>query len=282
MRKDEALMQFERVLKLRHLSPNTVKMYLYYVSQFLESTGKDDALDCDLNDAQSFVIELIDVRGYKPLSANLVICAVNYFYDAVLNKVFSRRQFPYLNYPQFDPFLFSKEQIISLLNTRDVRLRLIIMLGIDCGMRVSEVASIRVSDIDSQRMLIYIHQSKRNKSRYVALSDACLMALREYWKVYRPDYWMFPGRNVNDHVLPDTVRSWFNRYVSQFSFYTSDIHFHCLRHTFATNMLDNGCDIFLLKELLGHSSLISTARYIHLSTRSVQQAPSLSAIWGIR
>ena len=282
MRKDEALMQFERVLKLRRLSPNTIKMYMYYVSLFLNSTNKADVLDCDLNDAQSFVAELIDVHSYRPLSANVAICAVNYFFDSVLNIFFSRRQFPFLKYPEFNPFLFSKDQIVRLLDTGDVRLRLIILLGFDCGLWVSEVASLRVADIDSKKMLIRIPCSKRGKSRNVKLSDACLTALRKYWLLYRPDYWMFPGRNADVHVTADTVRYWFNKYVSKFDFYTSEIHFHCLRHTFATCMLDNGCDIFLLKDLLGHSSLISTARYVHLSTRAVQQASSLSDAWGIQ
>ncbi len=281
MTKDEAMMQFERVLKLRRLSPNTVKMYMYYISQFLDYTNKADVMDLDLCDAQSFIIELVRHRDYKPLSANVVICAVNYFCETVLNKVFSRRQFPFLKYPGFDPFLFTKEQIIRLLDTDDVRVRLIIFLGIDCGMRVSEVAALRVCDIDSKKMLVHIHQSKRGKSRNVKLSAACLDALRQYWKFYRPRYWMFPGRTDNSHVITSTVREWFNNYVSKFDFYTNEIHFHCLRHTFATSMLDNGCDIFLLKDLLGHSSLNSTARYVHLSTRSVSQAISLSDIWGI-
>lgn len=282
MTKDEAKMQFERVLKLRRLSPHTIKMYMYYISQFLDCAGKADAMDIDLSDAQSFIIELVEHRGYKPLSANVVICAVNYFCETVLNKIFSRRQFPFLKYPGFDPFLFTKDQIIRLLNTTDVRIRLVILLGIDCGMRVSEVAALRICDIDSDNMLIHIHQSKRGKSRNIKLSDACLNALRQYWLVYRPHYWMFPGKAADKHILPDSVRYWFNTYISKFDFYSSDIHFHCLRHTFATSMLNSGCDIFLLKELLGHSSLNSTARYVHLSTRSVTQASSLSDIWGIQ
>lgn len=281
MNRDEALMQFERVIKLRNLSPNTIKMYLYYVSEFFEYTGKDDVTLCDLSDAQTFVIHMIEDRGYKPLSANVVIGAVRYFFESVLNIVFSRRQFPFLLYPQFNPFLFTRDQILALLETNDVRLRLVILLGIDCGMRVSEVAALRVCDIDSKNMLIHIHESKRRKSRSVKLSDACLTALRKYWLVYRPEQYLFPGKDGRPHVIPNTVRYWFNCHVRKFDFYTKEVHFHSLRHTFATNMLDNGCDIFLLQKLLGHASLASTARYVHLSTRAVEICFSLSEIWGI-
>lgn len=282
MNRDEALMQFERVMKLRNLSQNTVKMYLYYLSEFFEYIGKDDITQCDLSNAQTFVIHMIEDRGYQPLSTNVVIGAIRYFFDSVLNVVFSHRQFPNLLYPQFNPFLFTREQILALLETNDVRLRLIILLGIDCGMRVSEVASLRICDIDSKNMLIHIHESKRRKSRSVKLSDACLLALRKYWLLYRPKQYLFPGKDSRSHVITNTVRNWFNCHVRKFDFYTGEIHFHSLRHTFATNMLDNGCDIFLLQKLMGHASLASTARYVHLSTRAVELSFSLSEIWGIR
>ena len=282
MNKDEALMRFGYVMKLRNLSPHTIKMYTYYISEFLDSTGKSDVTKCDLSDAQSFIIQLTDERGYKPLSANVVISAVRYFFDAVLNRVFSRRQFPNLIYPGFDPFLFDKDQIIQLLSTNDIRMRLVILLGIDCGLRVSEVASLSVSDVDSKRMVIHIRDSKRHKSRNVKLSSACLSALRHYWLLYRPAYYLFPCKYQNTHVSPATVNYWFKKYVKTFDFYSDNIHFHSLRHSFATNMLDNGCDPLVLKKLMGHSSFTSTSRYIHLSSKAVEMSFSLSDIWNIQ
>ena len=113
------------------------------------------------------------------------------------------------------------------------------------------MAHLRISDIDSKNNLITIHQSKRNKTRVVKLSQACLDVLRKYWLLYRPTDYFFPGKKENRHIATATVNDWFNQYIKKFSFYNKSIHYHSLRHTFATNMLENGCDIFLLKKLLG-------------------------------
>ena len=116
----------------------------------------------------------------------------------------------------------------------------------------------------------------------VKLSQACLDALRKYWLLYKPDDYFFPGKKENRHIATATVNDWFNQYIKKFSFYNKSIHYHSLRHTFATNMLENGCDIFLLKKLLGHDSLQSTARYIHMQVSDIESAFSLSDVWGLQ
>jgi len=281
MTKEEALQQLEYVLKLRNLSDHTITMYLFFSRRFIDFTQKAEMNDLALRDIQDYTMMMIE-HGDNPKSINVVICAIRYLYESVLNKVYTRRQFPNLRYTHQDPFVFSKEMIQDLLNTPDCRMRLIILLGVDCGFRAAEVAHLRISDIDSKNNLITIHQSKRNKTRVVKLSQACLDVLRKYWLLYRPTDYFFPGKKENSHIATATVNNWFNQYIKKFSFYNKSIHYHSLRHTFATNMLENGCDIFLLKKLLGHDSLQSTAKYIHMQVSDIETAFSLSDVWGLQ
>lgn len=275
MTKDDALLLFRNNLEFRNLSPNTVRMYSWYVSVFLDRYPLINPGSLSLVEAQEHVLFLKNEIGYKPSSLNCVICALRYFFDVVLNISFSRRQFPNIIYDQRDFFIFSDDQIIDLISHADCRLRSWIFLGFDCGLRASEVCALRISDIDSKNMVIHIRNSKRHKSRTVKLSAACLGALRDYWRVYRSDDYLYPGRK-NPSVNVASVHRDFHILLSSLYMDSPEIHFHCLRHTFATRMLESGCDIFLLKKLMGHSNLASTAVYIHKIDKDVKESFSLS------
>lgn len=282
MNKDEAIVNLNRTLTIRKLAGCTVIMYDMYVRHFLDYCNKDDVTTLKLEDAQEYCLMMLN-RGDAPSSINTCMCALRYFYETVLYKTYTRKQFPNLKYSESIPYLFSKEEIHELLNTTDTRIRLIILLGIDCGFRAGETARIRIGDVDVKRMIITIPNSKRGKTRYVKLSNSVLMALRSYFKVYgdpkrwsKDDYLFKSPRNLNKHIDVNTIRSWFKEYLKTKSFYSKKITYHNLRHSFATKMLEMGCDIFLLKKLLGHSSLASTTRYIHYTTKDVESTFSLS------
>lgn len=284
MNKSEAITRFKTVLTLRNLSPNTIKMYLMYLSHFIDWLDSDNLNDVQLSHLQNYLLMMLN-RGDSPASVNTALCALRYFSESVLGKVYTRRQLPNITYSEHIPHIFSKDEIIELLNTSDTKLRLIILLGFDCGLRVNEVASLQLRDINSKSMIISIRESKRKRSRNIKMSNAVLQALRSYWKAYHsstqwnPNTYLFPSSNhkcLGEHIVPDTVNYWFRNYLKTKSFFSEDIHFHNLRHSFATNMLEMGCDIFLLKKLLGHKSLTSTARYIHYTTSDVESSFSLS------
>ena len=173
-----------------------------------------------------------------------------------------------------------------MLDTKDVRLRTFLLLGLDAGLRVGEVARLKVSDIDSKNMLLSIRNSKRGKSRKVPLSNALLNALRKYWIVYRPDKngYLFPAGHSgskNPYINQNYINELFRKHIKQFSFYVPPMRFHNLRDTYATLMLKNGCNIFSLKKLLGHSSFSATSRYIKYDISDLTQAPVLSSLMEI-
>jgi integrase len=175
-----------------------------------------------------------------------------------------------------DPRIFTDSEVLLLLKNADVRLRAMIYLGYDCGLRTSEIARLRVKDIDSRQMLLHIVHSKRGKSRYVKLSEQCLQALRAYWKVYRPEGWLFPG-HIDGHIKESYPSNLFHNLLVKLNIRPEDeLSFHCLRHTYGTTMRNDDCDIFTLKKLLGHSCLSSTNRYIRTSTSDIQKSASPS------
>lgn len=285
MNKNEAIDQFIFMMEYRNLSPNTVSMYSWYLKNFLDFFDSKPVEDLDVFDAQAFIIHLKD--SYAPASLNAVISGIRYFYDVVLNNALSRRQFPNILYDPVEINIFTKEQVHALLDTKDVRLRAFLLLGLDAGLRVGEVARLKVKDIDSQQGLISIHESKRGKSRKVPLSPSLLTALREYWKVYRPDPqgYLFPTRHSDSrypHIHQTYINMLFKKHMRQFDFYDPSFRFHNLRDTYATTMLKNGCNIFVLKKLLGHSSFASTARYIKYDHNDLLDAPRLSSLLEIK
>lgn len=276
--KEDALLTFERRLRSRRLASGTVHDYVYEVDRYISFSNVEDVSTLNLGTAQKYIDYMVD-RPYSSSSINLAICAIRNFSDVVLNQEYSRSRFPNLVYDEFNPFIFSESQLHDLIEKcLDTKLRAFIALGFDCGARALDVSKLKISHINSKNMTVYFEHSKRNHSRTVKLSEFTLKILREYFKVYRPKgEYLFPG-NDQGHISSPTVSTLFKSYVSTFPFYDEkeNIRFHCLRHTYAVSMLNQGCNIFLLKKLLGHKSFSSTARYIHLTTRDVEDAFSPS------
>jgi len=288
MNTNEALDLFSERMYDRNLSPRTLPVYRGYVKQYLDFTGVEDVSNLNLSLAQNYVHHMRK-KNLAIQTINASISAIRYFSEIILDQPYSQKQFPRLQKSSFDPFLFSDNQIIEMLSNieSDIRLRIFILLGLDCGLRSSEVAGLQIKDIDSQRMLIHIRDSKRRKSRDVKMSQTVLNELRNYCKVYEPHridgniFLFFSAGSIGGHISHSHISHLFKKYVRQFSWYEEDIHFHCLRHTFATRMLENGCDIFTLKKLLGHRSFSSTSCYIHLTTSDIQNVVCLTDKLGI-
>ena len=286
MTKDEAMESFNKVLYIRNLSERTINIYNHQLSKFFDWADKEDVSLIDLSTIQNYAYYLLK-KGNTPSDVNVAECAIKYFYEAILGKYISRLQLPKLKYTQNEPCIFSKEEIKELLNTKDVRIKLIVLLGLDCGLRESDTRNLRICDVDTKKMTISINNSKGKKCRTVKMSNTLLEVFREYSKVYfslrewEDDDYVFPSqcKEKKAPVSLGQVGKWFTDYVKEKNF-SNDKHitYHALRHTFATNMLENGCNVFLLKKLLGHSTFSSTSRYIHYTTKDVEESFSLSDV----
>jgi len=143
-----------------------------------------------------------------------------------------------------------------------------------CGLRLSELTHLQVTDIDSARMVIHVRQGKGRKDRLVPLSVRLLEELRAYWRVCRPRTWLFPGHKPERPITGSNIQRRFGRLVRQVGL-SKHCSMHTLRHSYATHLLEAGVDLLTLKALLGHTSLETTARYLHVSTQRLHQTPSL-------
>lgn len=278
MNKDEALKIFKDKMEFRNLSPKTMKMYIFYLNKYFDFTDKSiDQLT--IQDSIDFVVSLKKSGDFTPQSLNVIISMIRCFNELVLDIFVSRAKFPKIRYNHQDPSIFSDEEIKTMLDTDNLKMKTMIFLGIDCGLRVSEVANLRISDIHSKENFILIRESKRSKTRKVKLSSQCLSLLRQYWKVFRPDDYFFPSNRSSKcglPIVPCTINEMFRAHLQSVGIEKGNRCFHSLRHSYATNMLEDDCDIFVLKKLLGHSSFSSTARYINVTSKDIKSSFSPS------
>jgi len=281
MNKTTCLKRLEASLQDRRSAEATIKMYSYYIGCFLDYVNKDTSKITD-NDVRAYINYLLDEKEYSPASANLVLSDLRYLFDVVLNRPLSKRKFPNLTQDDVDPEVFTLDEIECLLSNADVRLKAMIMLGIGSGLRVSEVARLKICNIDSTNMLLTIELSKRRKTRKVKLSNVCLLALREYYVLYKEqiiscgNIYMFPSLHKDTGSPfrnPSSINYDFRELLKKCGI-SKNACFHCLRHTYATMSLENGTDIFVLKKMLGHKSFASTSRYIAMTTKEIQATTS--------
>lgn len=277
MNRDQAFAKIERNMLYKGNSPSTIKMYQFYLNHLFDYFNKDDISLITPDDCVDFIIYLKQNGHYAHSSLNLMIASYRYFFEVVLDHPLTHRQLPSLNLDVKDFPIFEPSEIQLLLHHADIKMKAMIVLGFDCGLRVSEVAKLKYTDIDSENMLIKIHNSKRGQSRSVKLSPFVLETLRTYWKIYRPstDYF-FTRKDHSDAINPTTINNSFRVLLTKTGLREKGVRFHSLRHTYATMMLKHGCDPFLLRKLLGHKSFSSTARYIHMDTTDISTSFSIS------
>ena len=148
------------------------------------------------------------------------------------------------------------------------------------GLRVSEAANLKTSDIDNNRMQIKVQEGKGNKDRYTLLSKTNLKILREYWKEYRPKEYLFPGVDRNSPITTRTIQRVFQQAVERAGI-RKDVSVHTLRHSFATHLLDSGVNVYHIQKLMGHSSVRTTTVYLHISQQdSLNLTSPLDSIMG--
>lgn len=254
-------------IRMRGLSESTHDAYIRYARKFLEHCGKtaDDVDECD---AREFLIHLMHEGRLDTSSINLHNAAIRFLFAVTLNRTINYLQLPRFKKSKPLPEILSREETQLLIGEcANVKHKAFMLLAYGGGLRVSEIAALRVKDIDSKVMRIFVRAGKGKKDRYTILSGECLCTLREYWSIYRPkhpDGWLFPSRGRLSHITPDGVASAFCTWLSRAGI-EKDVSIHSLRHGFATHLLEDGASIFQIKELLGHASLNSTAVYLHLA-----------------
>ncbi len=265
----EALQQFSRQLYLKAYSPSTIKTYSNEFTQFLQ-TIKDKPAD-------SFnVSRLKDYFQYCyttiKLSENTLhsrINAMKFYYEQVLGKEKFFWEIPRPKKQVILPKVISKEKIAALINSiENIKHKTIIMLTYACGLRVSEVVSLKVKHIDGQRKMLFIERGKGKKDRVVSLSPNMLIMLRDYYKHYKPTDYLFEGQTKDEHLTARSIQNVLQK-AKEKAGITQDGSMHMLRHSFATHLLDKGIDVVFIQKLLGHNSIKTTLGYLHVTNKDL-------------
>ncbi len=261
-----------RELLSRKYSRRTVKGYLYYNRDFLNYVKKNpqDVRDSDIKD---YLVYLAEEKESATSTLNQAINALKFYYGGMLKKKFLYE----IKRPRKDkklPVVLSKEEIAKILNSVDnVKHKAILMLVYSAGLRVGEVVKLKSDDIDSKRMLIHIKGAKGRKDRYTLLSEIALGILREYWRQYKPQKWLFEGARKDRYITTRTVDKVMEHACTKADI-NKDVSVHTLRHSFATHLLEGGTDLRYIQELLGHQSSKTTEIYTHVSTQSLGKIKS--------
>ena len=260
--------KIEDVGNLRNLKPGTIRTYKNNVRDFLKFINKHpDDLTCE--DARDFILYLKN-KGNKASTLNNKNGALVFFYKRVLGKLWDDNLVPRAINDYAVPKVLSRTEIERLLDaTPNLKYKAIFAIMYSSGLRISEVLHLKYDDISRTNMQIYIHESKTHTSRYALLSKRALDILTEYWfKCGRPKGILFPNQWTGEYLTPSATGLELRKSVKRAGL-PKDIHSHCLRHSFATHLLEDGVDIRYIQTLLGHRSPKSTEIYLHVSNKTL-------------
>jgi site-specific recombinase XerD len=265
--------RFLEDMQLRGLSAGTQRSYLHYVAEFANfyHTSPDQL---DLEAVRQYELYLLHEKKLSPQSINCFVSAVQFLYLVTLEMPWGKECFPRVRCPDKLPVVLSPEEVgVFFEHVRHLNHRAALMLCYGAGLRISEAIAIKISDIDSKRMLIRVVEGKGRKDRYVMLSPRLLAVLRAYYRAARPQEYLFPtwrrGRHMTSGALAVACRN-----AARNSGIAKRITAHTLRHSFATHLLENGTDTRVIQVLLGHSRIDTTARYTRVGAQVIAGTPS--------
>ncbi len=259
-------------MTIRNLSPATQQSYLHAVSKFSQYFGRSpDKLS--LEEVRAYQVHLAS-KGVSWGSLNQAVCALRFFYGVTLGEATIPERIPYAREPRRLPTVLSADEVVRFLEAvSSLKARVALTTAYAAGLRVSEVAALKVRDIDSDRMVMRIEHGKGGKERCVMLSEALLGILRSYWRLTRPPLYLFPGRCADKPIEPNVLHA-ACRSATSAAGLDKRVSVHVLRHSFATHLLESGVDIRIIQVLLGHEHLSTTALYTRVSTHVIAHTAS--------
>ena len=259
-------------LQRRNYSPATIRPYLYAVEDFARYFGKSpDKLSQE--HLRQYQLHLINDRKLTVKTIVGRISALRFFFVKVLRRPYREIDLVYPKRPERLPIILSEEEVARLIESASTAFhRVILMTLYGTGLRREELCRLRVTDVDSQRMVIHVHQGKGHKDRDVTLSPRLLEVLRAYWKWRKPKVYLFPSYHRKRREQPITSKTVYYavREAARRAGIKKKVSPHLLRHSWATHLLERGTDLKTIQMLLGHFDLEATTIYLHLSQRRLQ------------
>jgi len=260
-------------LQLSGAKPNTQKNYLRevdnlakYFNRSPEELGEDEL--------KEYMLYLMKERHLSEGTFRFYVAALKFFYRTTLKREWMVEKIKCPRAKIKLPVVLDLLEVESLFSvTKNLKHKAILMLTYSSGLRASETARLKITDIDSKRMTVRITQGKGGKDRYSILSQTTLEQLRQYWRKYRPTKWLFDGAKKDDHISTHSVQCMFYAARKRAGI-TKPASVHTLRHSFATHLIEAGTSLHHVQLLLGHRSPTTTTVYLHVSRLNLAQVTS--------
>ena len=254
-------------LRIRNYALRTQEVYVYTVERFARHFGKSPEV-LGPEEIRAYQVHLVDQKASWTFF-NQTVCALRFLFNVTLHKDWQVSHIPFPRREKRLPVVMSAAEVTRLFQAlRSVKLRAVLMTAYAAGLRVSEVTHLKIGDIDSQRMMLWVRQGKGHRDRFVGLSTVLLHTLRDYWRQERPADWLFPDQSGKKPLEADAVQR-ACRKARMAAGIKKLVTPHTLRHSFATHLLEAGTDLRTIQLLLGHQSLRTTSRYTHVSEQSL-------------
>lgn len=268
-------------LEQKRYSISTRRTYEAYFKDFMHAFDHKELETINKDEINAYILRLIKTHNISPSQQNQRINAIKFYYEKVLGR---EKIYFDIDRPKGSkhlPQVISKTEVIKIIKQcNNIKHRCILSLIYSAGLRRSELINLVPSDILSERGQIRIRNAKGKKDRYSLLSPYLLRELRNYYKIYRPDKWLFEGQKSGTPYSPTSIRKILSR-AALGAGIQRRVTPHMLRHSFATHLLEQGVDLRYIQVLLGHSSSKTTEIYTHVSTQSYQNIINpLDAILG--
>jgi len=262
-----------KTLKIRQYSYRTIKTYSSMFGMFMEYYAGKKLEEITFEEIREYLIYLVDERHVSQSHQNQSINAIKFYYEKVLGRPVNKY---YIQRPRREkrlPTVCSVEEVASILTaTHNIKHKCILYMIYSAGLRLGEVTNLKIIDIDSDRMVITIRQSKGKKDRISLLSEKALVLLRQYYKEYQPKIWLFEGQygdQYSDRSVQEILKSSLRRTNIR-----KRVTVHTLRHSFATHLLETGVDLRYIQNFLGHESTRTTQIYTHITKKGIEKIKS--------
>jgi site-specific recombinase XerD len=260
-------------LQLSGAKPRTQKTYLREVENLTKHFNRSPE---ELGEAElkEYMLYLINERHLSEGTFRFYVAGLKFFYRTTLKRDWPVEKIRHPRSKRKLPVVLDLSEVESLFSvTRNLKHKVILMMTYSSGLRASETARLKLTDIDSKRMMVRVNDGKGGKDRYSILSKTTLEHLRQYWRKYRPTEWLFEGQKKDDHITVHSIQLMFYAAKKRAGI-TKPASVHTLRHSFATHLIEAGTSLHHVQLLLGHRSPTTTTIYLHVSRLNLSQVIS--------
>lgn len=262
--------KYKAKLKQKRYSENTINCYSKYFNDFINYFSNRELNEISPDEINKYILELIESKNISTSQQNQRINAIKFYYEKVLGQ---EKRYYNIERPHKEfrlPDVLSKAEIKSIFeNATNLKHKCVLEVIYSAGLRRGEVLQLKTEDIDSKRMRIKIRGAKGKKDRYSLLSEGVLKNLRDYFKAYKPRVWLFEGQNGRQYSATSVVKL-LKKYALKAGI-KKRVHIHMLRHSFATHLLEQGTNLRIIQELLGHEDIKTTEIYTHISNLEIDK-----------